>query len=266
MVRVSASLVREKVRGWPKLEEMLELLEGDEELQDMLALCNEMVVARLYYNDHGPTHARIVAGSALEIADILSGAGVRFSTVGQDGLTQEDARLIVMAGAYLHDIGNMVHRAYHHLVGVYLADRVLRNLLPKVYGRGRVERRVRQEVLHTVLSHDESVQSLTVEAGVVKVADGTDMSGGRARVPYRHGKSDIHAFSALSITSVELERGDRRPLRIDVNMVNEAGVFQVEEVLARKIATSGMEELVSVRMLKSGQVLKELTDFRRRAV
>ncbi|MCS7118338.1 MAG: HD domain-containing protein [Thaumarchaeota archaeon] len=266
MVRVSSSLVKEKVKGWPKLEEALGMLEDDDEVQDMLFLCNEMVVSRLYYNDHGPTHARIVAGSALEIADVLNGAGVKFSTVGRDDLTEEDARLITMIGAYLHDIGNLVHRVDHHITGVYLADRLLREMLPKIYGRGRVERRVRQEVLHCVLSHDESVQSLTVESGIVKVADGTDMSGGRARVPYRHGKSDIHALSALAITSVELSRGSQRPLQIDVNMVNEAGVFQVEEVLAKKIATSGIEDLISVRLLKSGQPFKVVTDFRRRSV
>ena len=86
MTRVSAHLLREKVRGRERLEALLELLEGNEEVQDYLELCNEMVVKRLYYNDHGPMHARIVAGAALEIFDVLRSSGVRFSTVGLDGI------------------------------------------------------------------------------------------------------------------------------------------------------------------------------------
>ncbi|MDJ0274446.1 MAG: HD domain-containing protein [Nitrososphaerota archaeon] len=263
-MRVSAQLLKEKVKGKEKLEALLELLEGSEEVQDYLELCNEMVVKRLFYNDHGPMHARIVAGAALEIFDVLRASGIKFSTVGLDGIRHEDAMAITMLGAYLHDIGNMVHRTMHHLTGVFIADRVLSEILPKVYGRGRIERRIRTEVLHCILSHDESVQSLTVEAGIVKVADGTDMSEGRARIPYRHGKSDIHALSALAISSVEIHRGDSRPLRIDVHIVNEAGVFQVEEVLGRKIATSGIEDLIAVRVHKAGQLFKEITDFRKR--
>ncbi len=264
MTKVSAHLLREKVRGRERLEALLELLEGSEEVQDYLELCNEMVVKRLYYNDHGPMHARIVAGAALEIFDVLRASGVRFSTVGLDGIKLEDAMAITMLGAYLHDIGNMVHRTMHHLTGVMIADRILSEMLPKVYGKGRTERRIRTEVLHCILSHDETVQSLTVEAGIVKVADGTDMSEGRARIPYRHGKSDIHALSALAISAVEITKGETRPLRIDVHIVNEAGVFQVEEVLGRKIATSGIEDLISVRVYKGGQLFKEVTDFRRR--
>ena len=162
MTRVSAQLLREKVRGKERLEALLELLEGNEEVQDYLELCNEMVVKRLYYNDHGPMHARIVAGAALEIFDVLRSSGVRFSTVGLDGVKVEDAMAITMLGAYLHDIGNMVHRTMHHLTGVMIADRILSEMLPKVYGKGRTERRIRAEVLHCVLSHDEGVQSLTV--------------------------------------------------------------------------------------------------------
>jgi len=54
LTRVSAQLLREKVRGKERLEALLELLEENEEVQDYLELCNEMVVKRLYYNDHGP--------------------------------------------------------------------------------------------------------------------------------------------------------------------------------------------------------------------
>ncbi|MCS7142528.1 MAG: HD domain-containing protein [Aigarchaeota archaeon] len=260
MVRVSQRLVREKVEGSRKLERLYQSLESNEELQDYLNLCNELVVKRMYYNDHGITHVRIVAGAALEMLDILLSNNGRevLTKVARPLLDIEDSKVITLAASYLHDLGNMVHRTFHHVTGVFIAGDILVDVLREIYTDRRVERRVRQEVLHCVFAHDESVQCLTLESGVVKVADGTDMSEGRARLPYKHGKSDIHAFSALSIKGVEIAPGTERPIRIDVHMENEAGVFQVEEVLARKIRTSGIENLIEILMFKQGQQFKRM--------
>ncbi|MCS7145161.1 MAG: HD domain-containing protein [Nitrososphaerota archaeon] len=255
MARVSDRLVEEKVRGDELLSALYMELENDEELQTALRLCNDMVVKRLYYNDHGPTHARIVAGSALEILDILARRGLKPVTV-QQGLNQRDAAVVVLLSAYLHDIGNMIHREMHHLTGVYLASGILSRILPKHYPDLRTQMRMRQEILHSILAHDDSVQALSLESGVIKLADGTDMAEGRARYPYTYGKSDIHAFSALAIKSVELKEGDEVPLVVEVDMVNEAGVFQVEEVYGKKIETSGLERFVTVRLLLKGKYLK----------
>ena len=81
------------------------------------------------------------------------------------------------------------------------------------------------------------------------------MAEGRARVPYRQGKYDIHALSALSIRRVEVARGEPRktPIRIIVDMDNEAGVFQLEEVLGKKIKTSSIAHLVEIEALKRGE-------------
>lgn len=255
MARVSDRLVEEKVRGDETLSTLYNELESDEELQTMLRLCNDMVVKRLYYNDHGPTHARIVAGSALHILDIFVRRGLRPVTV-QHGLGNREAAVVVLLGAYLHDIGNMIHREMHHVTGTYLAMSFLSRVLPRYYQDLKTQMRLKQEVLHAVLAHDESVKALSLEAGVIKLADGTDMAEGRARYPYAHGKSDIHAFSALAIKSVDLKDGDDVPLVVEVDMVSEAGVFQVEEVYGKKIATSGLENHVVVTMLLRGKYLK----------
>jgi len=95
-----------------------------------------------------------------------------------------------------------------------------------------------------------------MEAGSAKVADGTDMAEGRARIPYRTGKVDIHSLSALSIKRVEIEEGEEKPIRILVHMDNPAGVFQIEEGLERKIKTSGIENLVEVVALEKERELK----------
>jgi hypothetical protein len=78
------------------------------------------------------------------------------------------------------------------------------------------------------------------------------MAHGRTRIPYRTGKVDIHSLSALSITKVEIEKGRHKPVRILVNMNNPAGIFQIEEVMEKKIQTSGIDHLVEVIALEKG--------------
>jgi hypothetical protein len=94
------------------------------------------------------------------------------------------------------------------------------------------------------------------------VADGTDMAEGRARIPYKTGKVDIHSLSALSITKVEIERGDQKPVQILVSMTNPAGVFQIEQVLERKIKTSGIQDLVEVIALEKGVKIERNVPFK----
>ena len=137
--------------------------------------------------------------------------------------------------------------------GCVIANPILDRLLKTVYPEDpALSVRLKSEILHSLFSHDEEIECLSVEAGAAKVADGTDMAGGRARIPYKTGKVDIHSLSALSITKVEIEGGDRKPVRILVSMTNPAGVFQIEEVLERKIRTSGIQDLVEVIALEKG--------------
>jgi metal-dependent HD superfamily phosphatase/phosphodiesterase len=49
---------------------------------------------------------------------------------------------------------------------------------------------------------------------------------------------DIHKYSANSIEDVRIGKGTEKPIRIDVSMSSEVGLFQIEEVLLPKIAAS----------------------------
>ena len=248
-VVVSPKLVEEKVRESPLLSRAYRVVSRDPEVRELLRMSNVMAVGRLLYNDHGPVHAAIVTGSALEIFDMLYESGVTPSTLMDETLEDpEEARLVVLLGAYLHDIGNSVHRENHELIGVYIADRLLDRLLPEIAPEWGLDKRVRlkSEVLHSIYATAPGVQALTVEAGVVKVADATDMAEGRARIPYLKGKMDMHSLSALSIKRVELETGSMRPVRINVYMTSFAGFFQVERVLLPKVKTTVIREYVEV--------------------
>ncbi len=255
MAIVSPHLINKNLTE-PKLVKAFNLLEEDIEVQTYLQMANVMAVSRLLYNDHGPVHSRITSGSALEIFKILSSKMT--PTLVRDGICEiEDAKLVVLCGAYLHDIGNAVHREDHHIHGYHIASPILDRLLIKIYPDDPDLRiKLKSEILHCIFSHDEEVQCLTLEAGSVKVADGTDMAEGRARIPYKTGKVDIHSLSALSIQRVEIQEGKEDLIQILVHMDNPAGVFQIERVLGRKIASSGLSDWIKVIALERGKQLK----------
>ena len=254
MVVVSQDLLIKHLASSSSLSRAYRLVEEDREIQELLKMSNIMAVTRLLYNDHGVTHARIVAGSALEILDILLRSGVKPTTLlNRTTKSLEEVRLVVFLSSYLHDIGNSVHRHQHELHSYILARPILDRILPLLLEDSSRHYAVRQEILHAIYSHQNEVETLTIEAGVVKVADGTDMAEGRARVPYRLGKADMHAVSALSIKKVELENGEERPLRITVSLTDMAGLFQIEEVLLKKVQTSSIRDLVEIAVKRDAE-------------
>jgi len=251
MVTVSANLIQSHLDE-PKVNQMFHLLENDLEIQNTLRMSNVMAVERMKYNDHGPVHAKITAGSALEIFSLLT-QEVTPTTVQNKVCSIEDAKVVVLCGSYLHDLGNSIHRIDHQSHSCILANPILDRLLKTVYpDDSALAVRLKSEILHSIFSHEEEVDCLSVEAGAAKIADGTDMAHGRTRIPYRTGKVDIHSLSALSITRVEVEKGKRKPVQIMVSMNNPAGLFQIEEVLEKKIQTSGVQHLVEVIALDKG--------------
>ena len=251
MVTVSSNLINDHLDE-PKVEQMFRLMESDVEVQTTLRMSNVMAVERLKYNDHGPVHSKIVSGSALEIFSLLT-QEVTPTTVQNKICSLEDAKVVVLCGSYLHDLGNSIHRVDHQFHSCTIANPILDRLLRKVYPDDvALAVRLKSEILHCIFSHEDEVECLSVEAGAAKIADGTDMARGRARIPYRTGKVDIHSLSALSITKVEIEKGKRKPVQILVSMNNPAGVFQIEEVMEKKIQTSGIQHLVDVIALEKG--------------
>ncbi len=256
MVKVSSKLIENQITRNEKILKLYKLLELDVETQSYLQMANIMAVNRLRYNDHGPVHSRIVSGTAIEIFDIMKN-DVELGIVREGIGDVSDSKLVAFCGAYLHDVGNSIHRKNHHINGCIIADPILKRLLGKIYGAG-IEKtfKIKQEILQSIFSHDDDTKCLSVEAGISKIADGCDMAGGRARIPYKLGKADIHSLSALSIKKVEIEPGIETPLLIKVHMDNHAGIFQIEEVLMKKIETSGLMNKVRVLPIERGKEIK----------
>ncbi|MFP3950872.1 MAG: phosphohydrolase [Candidatus Bathyarchaeia archaeon] len=255
MVTVSNRLVFNRLEE-PRVRRIFQLMESDMQIQTYLRMSNSMVVDRMNYNDHGPVHARICSGAALEVFRLLTN-NIEPTTVTLGVTDLEGAKIVVLCGSYLHDLGNSIHRDLHHIHSCYLASPILDHLIGQVY-RDDLDQahRIKCEVLHAIYSHDEGVSCLSVEAGAAKVADGTDMAEGRARIPYRSGRTDIHSISATAIEKVELKPGKERAVKIIVHMSNPAGIFQIQEVLARKISTSGIQEHVEVVARVDGEEMR----------
>lgn len=256
-VVVSPALITEHMQRNSLLKKAMDTIWGDPEFVAMLEMSNVMAVKRLRYNDHGPVHARIVSGSSLEIFKRLVSRGIVPTTI-SDGTSSnlEEAELIVMLAALLHDIGNSVHRMNHELIGAILSKDLIDRTLSSIFPDDQKKRiKMRQEIMHGIYATSFDVPSLTIEAGCVKVADGTDMSEGRARIPYRMGKNDIHAISALSIEKVTIGSTEEAPVVITVFMKERAGVFQIEQVLAPKIKGSGLSKWIKVKAVWEGSEL-----------
>ncbi|MGD9963686.1 MAG: HD domain-containing protein [Thermoplasmata archaeon] len=233
--------------GHPKARRMLELLSSDEELSTLLNLANFIAVRKLGYNDHGPIHARIVAANGITILKIILQSGkLEVDSIKGLGMSEDDAHLIVLTGCILHDVGNAIHRVDHETFSVIYGKSILDRLLPEIYPDLAQRTGVIQQILHAIFSHDEGRNALTVEAAIVVIADGCDITKGRGRLAYDLGKHDIHSISALSIESVDIKKGKDKLIEIHVKMFNSAGIYQLQETLGKKVADSPLKDHIEI--------------------
>lgn len=222
---------------------------SDEELHELQEYANTVSIRRLKYNDHGPVHMRQVALNALKMLSLLNEAGIKTSLVEDETGSYEDSFCAVFAAAFMHDIGMAIGRQGHEHISCILAvpilDRILGSLFP-------VHRRtiIKAVALEGIAGHMATQKIHSVEAGLILVADGCDMEFGRARIPMSISSvpriGDIHKYSANSILKVVISKGDVKPVKIDIDMENDAGFFQVEEVLLPKVESSPVKKYIEV--------------------
>jgi len=244
----------------PRLQELTERIDGDEELRQMWRSVNINAMDRGGYSDHGEVHIKIVANIALRLARLLMAAGVPMSVVSDYGLTNDDAEVIVVLGAALHDLGMIVHRDNHEQHSVSLAISKAKQLLANMYDI-RERTIILAEMAHAIVAHHWSTACLTIEAGVVKVADALDMTEGRSRIPFEAGSANIHSVSAQAIEAVNIRPGEDLPVDIEIVMTNSAGIFQVDELLKRKLRNSSIASHVRVVVKIEGETEKRLLEF-----
>ena len=258
---IASARVRAPTRGNRRLEALLDAVNEDPEVHAWWHMA-QVNSERLGMSDHSWVHVQIVLNIALRLLRLLVKAGVAPAVVADHGMKARDAEIVVSAGALLHDIGMSIHRADHEEFSLFLAERKLRELLADAYDDP--ERTVVvAEALHAIIGHRRRGEPYTVEAGVVRVADALDMAQGRSRLPVSAGQLGIHAISAAAIDAVEISAGDDRAIRIEIDMNNSAGVFQVDDLLATKLRGTPISDHIEVVASIEGESEKRLlTEFR----
>jgi uncharacterized protein len=235
-----------------KLEQFVELVNENEELAHLWKSANINAVDRSGMSDHGHVHVQIVANAAYKMLRLLLANGIHPNVVTNDKMTSDDAAVVVVAAGLLHDIGMSIQRENHEFYSVLLARDILKTLLTPLYPDGERATLI-SEILHCIVAHQTSEKCLTIEAGVVKVADALDMTQGRSRIPFEAGEINIHSVSAQAIESVDLNKGENKPIHVAIRMNNYAGIFQLDELLRPKLLASSIAPYVEVTASISGE-------------
>lgn len=246
-------------RGNEKLQRLIERVNADDELYALWVAANVTAIDRLGMTDHGPVHVKIVMNLALRMLRLLMERGIEPTLARDYGLERHDAEITVALAALFHDVGMSIQRAGHEDYSLFVAQAKLKDYLEGLYPLS-VATIVRAEVLHAIIAHRSDGRPLTLEAGVVRIADALDIAKGRSRIPFESGSVSIHSVSAAAIEAVRIESGVEKPIRIVIEMSNSAGVFQIDELFRKKLSGSGLEPHVELEAQVLGEGEKRLVE------
>jgi uncharacterized protein len=237
--------LRVPARGNRKLRRLLERVNDDGQLKAWWHVSNVNAVLRLQINDHSWVHVQIVSNIALKLLRLLVKHGVEPSAQRDYRLSADDSEVIVVLAALLHDVGMSIHRRDHEDWSLFLAEPKMRELLAGVYAEPELTVVV-SEALQAITSHRADGEPLSLEAGVLRVADALDLAKGRSRIPFERGSVSIHSLSAAAIDEVRITDGETRPVMVEIVMNNSSGIYQVDGLLKAKLRGSGLEPYVEV--------------------
>jgi len=239
------------------------VLKNDAEVKAIQDYANTVSITRLGLNDHGPVHMKTVCRNALKMLCILHEAGICTSLEKEKVGSFADSVCAVMLASLLHDsgmtIGRKDHEQYSGFICFSIITRLLNSVLPN---EDDVMRRtvIRSVAMEGILGHMGTHPIHSIEAGLILIADGCDMTKGRARIPLeiltKPAEGDIHKYSAYAIEKVRISKGDEHPLKIEIEMTKEVGFFQVEGVLIPKILSSTAKHLVELYAGGKGEDVK----------
>ncbi len=239
------------------------MLLNNNEIKYIHDYANTVSISRLGLNDHGPVHMKIVCRNALKMLAILHEAGVKTNLEKENVGTFADSMAAVIIAALLHDSGMTISRKDHELYSGIICFNIITDLLKHVLpddkdlGRRTI---IRSMAMEGIIGHMGTHPIHSIEAGLILIADGCDMTKGRARItleiPSKPTEGDIHKYSANSINKVRISKGNEQPLKIEVQMKSEVGFFQVEEVLIPKLQSSPARHLIELYAGVEGEDVK----------
>jgi uncharacterized protein len=237
--------IRVPERANRKLRTVIERVNSDRHLKGWWHVANVNATVRMEINDHSWVHIQIVTNIALKLLRQLTKHHIEPSVVRDFGMENDDAEIIVVLGALMHDVGMSIHREGHEEFSLFLVEPEIRKLLDGIYEEPEVTV-ITSEVLQAIISHRAGGEPFSLEAGIVRVADALDMAKGRSRIPFERGRVSMHSLSAAAIDDITISDGEEKPIRIEVQMNNSSGLYQVDGLLKAKLRGSGLEPYVEV--------------------
>lgn len=253
--------IQERLKNNPVCLKLVNYLFADDELQEMQDYANNVSIRRLGFNDHGPVHMRQVVGNAIKMLNILHDSGIKTSLEQEEVGTFEDSMCAVILAGLMHDLGMAIGRQAHEEMSVLLAKPIIERALMHVFPDNLHKRVIiRSVATEAIIGHMSSRKIHSIEAGILLVADGCDMTKGRARIPLSINTApkvgDIHKYSANVINRIGIHHGQRKPIKIDIEMSGDVGFFQIEEVLLTKIDSSPAKQYIELYAGVTGQERK----------
>ena len=253
--------IQNRLKNHPVCLELVNYLFADAELQEMQEYANNVSIRRLGYNDHGPVHMRQVVGNAIKMLNILHDFDIKTSLEKEEMGSFEDSLCAVVIASFMHDVGMSIGRQDHEKMSVLLAAPLIQRTVEHIF-KDDLHKKVviRSLALETIIGHMGSNKIHSLEAGIILIADGCDMTKGRARIPLSINTTpkvgDIHKYSAHAITRVGIHHGERKPIKICIEMSQDVGFFQIEEVLLTKVNSSPAKEFIELYAGVTGQEFK----------
>jgi metal-dependent HD superfamily phosphatase/phosphodiesterase len=236
--------VHAPARGNKRLQKLLEAVDADAQVKAWWQAAG-VNAERLHMSDHSWVHIQIVVNIALRLSRLLFRSGVTPSIVADHGMKARDAEVVIAGAALLHCVGMSIHRIDHESYSLFLAADKLPALLADIYEEP-ARSIVVSETLHAIISHRSKGEPFTVEGAILRVADALDMARGRSRVPFEAGHMNIHSLSAYAIEDVSIGPGEDKAVRVEIEMSNSAGIFQVDEGLGAKLRGTPLEQHIEV--------------------
>jgi metal-dependent HD superfamily phosphatase/phosphodiesterase len=240
--RVSAAHIRVPARGNRRLDRLIDAVNDDVQLKAWwhAAAVN---AERLNMSDHSWVHIQIVTNIALRLSRLLTRRGVVPSVVADHGLKERDAEVVIAAAALFHCVGMSIHRADHEQFSLFLTADKLPRILEGIYDEP-TRSIIVAEASHAIISHRSKGAPFTIEGSIVRVADALDMAKGRSRADKL--LPNIHSVSSSAIESVKILPGREKAVRVEIEMSNSAGIYQVDEGLGTKLRGTPLAEHLEV--------------------
>ena len=243
--------ILDKLKNYPICLDLVHYLFENKELKEMQDYANNVSIKRLGFNDHGPVHMRQVTNNSIKMLNILHDFDIQTSLEKEEMGSFEDSLCALILASLMHDLGMVIGRQAHEEMSVLLATPLIDKAVEYLF-KDDTRRKVvvKSMALEAIVGHMGSHKIHSIEAGIILIADGCDMTKGRARIPLAINSAprvgDIHKYSANAITRVRICHGERKPIKIDVEMSQDVGFFQIEEVLLTKVNSSPAKEFIEL--------------------